>query len=187
MVLYADAVRGRRQPPQRVLRQPPLDALVNRRVVEEVQVVEPSDMAAVLGRERDAPAPALARRAGVGDEEVADRAAWTARLRGKGRRDEAVGRRIEERALPAAIAQELVRVAVAPVALEAAAEPKVLDARAAAVEEQVRERTRLGQAPQRPVGDVRRLLERRAQVRGAEADHVADPGRVLAALRSEEH
>src|SRR5215204_2991040 len=158
MVLHARVVRGRRGAPQRVLREPAVDPLVNRRVVEQAQVVETPHVAAVLGLEWDAPAPPLPRSAAVGDEEVADRASGAARAVGERRRDKAVGRRIEELALPAAVAKELVRIAVAPVLLQAAAEPKVLDPRAATVQEEVGEGARLRQATERPRGDVRRLL-----------------------------
>src|SRR5215213_10256106 len=139
MVLYARVVRGRRGPPHRVLREPAAEPLVNRRVIEQAQVVETPHVAAVLGLERDGSAAPLPRSAAVGDEEVADRASGASRAVGERRRDEAVGRGIEEPALPAAVAQELVRIAVAPVLLQAAAEPKVLDPRAATVQEEVGE------------------------------------------------
>src|SRR4051794_14811398 len=130
MVLHARVACGRRQPPQRVLRQPAVDALVHRRMIEQPQMVDPPDVASMLGRERDPPAAALPRGAVVGDEEIAHRAAGTTWAGGERRRDEAVRGRIEERALPAAVAQELIRIAVAPVVLQAAAKAQVLDARA---------------------------------------------------------
>src|SRR4051794_33121853 len=101
MVLHARGFRGRRRAPQRVLRQPLADPIVYGRVVEQAQVVEPPDVAAVLGLERDAPTPALARGAAVRDEEIADGASRAPRAGGQRRRDEAVGRGIQELALPA--------------------------------------------------------------------------------------
>src|SRR5436189_1715640 len=150
MVLYARVVRGRRQPPQRVLRQPVADPLVDGRVVQQPEVVGPRDVAAVLRRERNPAPPAFARCAAVRDEEIAHEPTGSARIGRERRGDEAVRRRLEERALAAAIAEKLVGIAVAPVLLEAAAEAKVLDAGAAPGDEEVRERPRLREARERP-------------------------------------
>ena len=81
---------------------------------------------------------------------------------------------LQKRDLPTAITQELVRIAIAPVLLHAAAEAKVLDPRAAMVEEEIAEGTGLRDAGERPACDVGGLLQRRSQVWGSQADHVAN-------------
>ena len=126
----------------------------------------------MLGVERDAPRAALAGRARNEHERVAEQApervAGIARDR---RRDEAVrGARQQWHLLARGRAQR-VGVAVAPVCVDERAVAQVANARRAAAQE-VREHARLGQRGERCRSGVHALLERRAEVRRAERDHM---------------
>ena len=120
--------------------------------VEKLEVVDAAEVASVLDLEWDPTPPAVPRGARVVDEQVADQAADAFLARRKRRAHEVIGRERQERDLAAAIAQELVRVTVAPVLLNAASEAKVLDPGAAAVEEQIAEWAGLGESVERPAG-----------------------------------
>ena len=87
--------------------EPAAKLLVDRRMVEHVEVGQATDMTAPVDLERDpAPAPA-ARRAGEPDEQVAEHVAQRiVCAASNGGADEVVGRGIEERHLPAAVGEE---------------------------------------------------------------------------------
>jgi hypothetical protein len=143
-------------------------------VVEQGEVVRAADVQPVLGLERDPPRARAARRARREHEEVADEAADGMAVRPRHRRaHEAVRGALEQRDLLAGGGAERVRVAVEPVLVDEGALAEVADPCRAPPQE-ARERLRLRHRGQRRARDVHRLLERRAHVRRAQGDDVAD-------------
>src|SRR5919108_4046390 len=142
-------------------------------MVEQLEMVEPAGVAPFLALEGNPPAPALSRRAREAHEQVAHD--LTERMLGRrsnGGTDEVVGGVGQERHLAAAVTQQLVGIALAPLLLDAASDAEVLDTCAASVH-QGGEWSRFGKPTKRPAGDVRGLLERRPQVRRTQAEHVS--------------
>src|ERR671936_2178643 len=133
-------------------------------------MIEPAEVAPVVDLEGNPPAPAISCRAREAHEQVAHHVTeWVLGRRSNRGPDEVVGSVVQERHLAGAVTQQLVGIALAPLLLYAASEAEVLDTCAAPVH-QGGERSRFGKAPERPAGDVRGLLERRPQVRCAQAE-----------------
>src|SRR4051794_32514080 len=148
------------------------DLRVHVRVVQEAHVMSAAEVVAILELEWNPPAPAAPGSARVLHEQVPEQPAEPVGSLGEGRADEVVGGVRQEWDLAAAVAQELVGVAIAPVLLHAVAEPHVLDADAAPVEEEVREGPRFRQSTEGPAGDVCRPLQWRSEVRRPQAEDV---------------
>src|SRR5882757_9059071 len=113
--------------------EPLQQSLIDRGVIEQVEVVQAGQGQAVRGLERNLTEPAPTGRALRPHQAVAEKQADRTRSRGAG--DEVVNGVRKKRHLVAAVLQELVRVAIAPVLVEQRAVPQVLHAGAAGIEE----------------------------------------------------
>jgi hypothetical protein len=135
--------------------------------------VKSADMLAVLDGERDVPRAPRSGGAGHAHEQIAEDGAR--RIAGCADRggDEVERRAGQEGHVVAAIGEQLIRIAVAPVLLDAGAVAQVLDSRAAYIDQPC-ERARLGDLGQSPAERIDALLQRRAQMRGAETEDVTD-------------
>src|SRR3954468_16003084 len=134
--------------------EPGADLLIDRRMAEQVEMRHAAEVPAAVGLERDPPLGAVPRCARVEDQQVADDAPdWAAGLVREGRADEVEGGVVTEGHVAAAVGEELVGVAVAPVLLDAGAVAEVLAPGAAAVHE-LGEGARLRQPVQRPAARV---------------------------------
>src|SRR6266545_870565 len=99
--------------------QPDADLVVDVRVVEQVEVVQATEVASVVRRERDTAAPPGTRGAGKLHEQIADDPRHgVVAVGGHRGADEVVGSVRQEGYLGATVAQELVGVTVAPVLLD---------------------------------------------------------------------
>jgi len=101
-------------------------------MIQQVEVVQPGQRQSVLGVKGNAPRPTAARGALRSDELIAGDD--PEQRRRDGCSDEMVGGTRQERRFAATIAQELVRIGVAPVLVKAGAEAQILDAVAASVQ-----------------------------------------------------
>ena len=122
-----------------------VELLVDRRVVEEVEVVKTADVAAVVDLEGDRPPATSTRCARETYEQVTDES--PDRVRGvarDGHAHEVVSGARKKRHVRAWVVQQPPSVAVAPVIFHTSAEPQVLHAGAASLED-LGDRTRLGE------------------------------------------
>ena len=143
-------------------------------MIEQRDVVRGADVQPELGLEAELARARRARRARHQHERVADHPAERmARAAGHRGGDEAVRRALEQRHLLAGGGAQRLGVELAPVVVDQRASAQVADAGAAPAQEAA-EHPRLGE-PAEPEGRVvHRLLERRAHVRRAERDDLAD-------------
>jgi len=148
-------------------------------MIKQVQVVQPGQREPMRSLEGNAPRSAAARRAARSHQVIAgDDPEQRRRDR---RSDEMVRGLRDERRLVATVAQELVRVRVAPVLVKAGAEPQILDPVAAGIEKRC-DGMGFGQPGQRPRRDVDALLQIGPQMRRAKAHNMTqriDPRMLL--------
>src|SRR3954466_4424628 len=122
------SVSGRRAARGRSALDPGPDLVVDRGVVEQVEMRQAAEAPAVLDGEADLAPATLARGAGHAYEQVSeDGAERVARAPAEGRGDEVEARAGQERHVVAAVGEQLVGVAVAPVLLDARPVAQVLD------------------------------------------------------------
>lgn len=121
---------GRRD---RCLGYPFVQLRIDQRVIEQVEMVEPAQHEPVFGLERDPSRSAATGCAVRAHQVIPDEQPDDPRCGGG--RDEVVADAGKERYLTTAIAHEFVRIAFAPVLVDARPKPQVLDSRAARIKE----------------------------------------------------
>ena len=164
--------RGQRRLRGYSARQPDAHLLVHRGVVEQLEVVQAGQVVPVAHLERDPPRLVVARGAGLPHQEVAEQPPERPLLGPDRGRDHVVVGARQQRHVGAAVVEQGVGLAVAPVVLHQRAEAQVLDPRAAHLEE-AGDRAGLAELAERPAGGVHGLLGGCPHVGGAEAEHVS--------------